>query len=412
MRKARSDRHLMIADKQAKRSNNKMLLLIGNSGTAQRVTGLSVAFDMLLSALKERRLKFILIDRSCIGVSERTGALSIGRAVNMAALLSRLYFNLLHASIVYMTIASSFFGFIRDALIIWPSRLLGRRIVMHLHGGGLADFYANSSKILKFFVRRTLAQADTIIILGELLRNQFDFLPGKAQKIRVVPNGLPDGLHRLATVPKSLPPLGERLYLLYLSNMIESKGYLDVLETCRILKYDVGLNICCDFCGSFASSITDETGLSAKEARDKFLSMIEHRELADVITYHGLVGGELKEKMLQRAHFFLLPTYYPWEGQPISIIEAIAFGTPVVTTCFRGIPEIILHEYNGFFVDSKAPDQIANSIRTIVGDPDRYRKMSENAIRHFELNFTRESHVQRLMEAIFSEAKVPLRGSS
>ena len=385
-----------------RRSGEGKLLLVGNSSTGKRITGLSISFDMVLSALKEGGVEFLLVDKSAIGISERVGSFSFARTAKMIALIVTFWLKVFRSDIIYMTIATSTLGFLRDAFMIWPGRLLGRRIVVHLHGGGLRSFYEGSSAAFRFVIRRTLAQVATIVVEGELLRNQFHFVPEKQADIRVVPNGLPDGLRPDTALVKSLPSsTSDPVYLLYLSNLMESKGYLHVLEACRILKHDLGLNIHCDFCGSFVGMIDGNT-LTADQAEEGFLNLIERWNLAEIVTYHGIIRGKPKEEILRRAHIFVLPTYYPWEGQPLSIIEAIAFGTPVVTTRFHGIPEIVVERHNGLFVDARSPEQIASSVHAISRDPEDYRRMSENAITHFEKNFTRGVHLTRLINTIYS----------
>ena len=59
------------------------------------------------------------------------------------------------------------------------------------------------------------------------------------------------------------------------------------------------------------------------------------------------IAGDEKEKLYSEADIFLLPTYYLGEGQPISIIEALSYGLPVISTNFRGIPEQIKNNENG-----------------------------------------------------------------
>jgi glycosyltransferase involved in cell wall biosynthesis len=177
--------------------------------------------------------------------------------------------------------------------------------------------------------------------------------------------------------------------------MIESKGYLDVLEACRLI-CERGIPILCNFCGSFMQTITEPSGASVREAEAAFRRRIQEHGLSGVVRYHGPVTGAAKLNVLQEAHVFVLPTWYEWEGQPVSIIEALAFGTPVVATRFRGIPEQVIHGYNGMLIDANQPAQIADAVASLWRDPLRYGQMSKNALLHFEQHFTRRAHLERL----------------
>ena len=79
----------------------------------------------------------------------------------------------------------------------------------------------------------------------------------------------------------------------------------------------------CDFCGEFMDTVaSDGTHESADAAQARFRRTIGEWGLDSYAEYHGVVRGAHKIEFLRRAHVFVLPTWYPWEGQPMSIIEA------------------------------------------------------------------------------------------
>lgn len=371
-------------------------LLVGFS-SQQSVTGLALAFDLLLSGFEQRKLPYRLVDFGRLGLADKPGTFHWGRIGSTLWMLLRFYGQLWGVQSVYIVIASSKFGFLRDAMMIWASRLVNAHLVLHLHGGGYRSFYETQSRWLQRFIAHTLAQADTIVILGEQLRDQFAFVPDHEQKVRVVPNGLPFDLQPQTIAPKSLP-VTEPIRLLYLSNLMESKGYLILLEACRILHHEYGQAIHCDFCGDFVETSVDD-GINAGSVQAHFFQLIEEWNLGDVVTYRGLVRDRQKEQLLQQAHIFVLPTTYPWEGQPISIIEALAFGTPVVATPHRGIPEQVLDGVNGFLTDADA-NQVAAAIVRLQQDPDRYQQFSQQARQHFDAHFTQQAYLDRLIPTI------------
>ena len=79
-----------------------------------------------------------------------------------------------------------------------------------------------------------------------------------------------------------------------------------------------------------------------------------------VITHHGGVTDRARIKALYLdADVFLLPSYYPTEAQPLTIIEALNAGTPVVVTRHSGIPEMVRGDKEALFVPPRAPDTSA-----------------------------------------------------
>ncbi|RLD09289.1 MAG: hypothetical protein DRI56_04465 [Chloroflexota bacterium] len=376
-------------------------ILVGPRSTKDAVTGMRIAFDLLVSGFVDRSLDHIVINRSEWSGAQKAGKFSLGKALFTVRQLMSFYAKLWRGKTVYIAIGTSRSGFFRDALMIWPSWFLRKRLVLHLHGGGFRDFYQNNLAWFQFFMRHTFSKADAIVVLGELLRDQFAFVDGVEEKIRVVPNGLPNGFQGITGKPKRLHSK-KPLNILYLSNMIPSKGYLDVLEACHILHNIRQVPIQCDFCGTFLETIMDENK-SVKYDEQHFLARIREYGLESVVEYHGAVRGTHKQYILQSAHVFVLPTSFPWEGQPISIIEALAFCTPVISTYYRGIPEQVRDGYNGFLVAPKSPEEIADAVENMWRSPKLYRKISQNAFEQFEEFFTQEAHLNRLIPIILGQ---------
>lgn len=381
---------------------SQVVLLIGPRSRPKLTYGMSIGFDLLIAGMIKQNIPHVVVDRSLgmggrkIGVFSRRGVVA---TLRMLLLFGR---RLTHVDTIYITIGSSVAGFLRDMLMIWSSWLLKRRIVLHLHGGGFLDFYESRPALLKRVIASTFSKADVIIVLGRLLCDQFEFIPNVEAKLKIVPNGLPNELQGSLQMHRTRNELNP-LRLLYLSNMIPSKGYLDVLEACRILHIERQIPIQCDFCGAFLSTVNDNVETSPSEAETAFYRLIEEKRLEAVVHYHGTVRGERKRTILQNAHVFILPTAYPWEGQPISIIEALAHGLPVIATRYRGIPEQVIDGRNGFLLDQKSPEAIVDAVEKLWRDPSLYEQFSHHAIKHYQQHFTREAHLNRLIPVILGQ---------
>jgi glycosyltransferase involved in cell wall biosynthesis len=364
-----------------------------------RVAGVRAGFEMLIEGFSLYGLPYKIVDMAEGGNVSKAGTFSVQRLLASLLIALKAWILLPKVRNVYMTIASSRLGFFRDALVIWPSKLLRKKIILHLKGGGYDEFYNAQPLWLQRFVRATLCQANVIVVLGELLREQFCFLSDSNVRIKVVPNGLPFELEQEVNIQKK-PSIESTVRILYLSNMIRSKGYLDVLAACRILHHEYNVPIKCDFCGDFLVTAEDEDAITPQIAKANFLALIKAWDLQDVVTYHGIVLGHEKQLLLLNSHVFVLPTTYRGEGQPISIIEALAFGLPVISTNFRGIPEQVIDGFNGYLVEPASPEQIALAVRKMWQTPALYKELSDNALQHFSRNFTRDVHLARLISSI------------
>lgn len=375
-------------------------LLIGP--LSKQPTGISLAFRIVVDYFEMRNLPHRVLDMSSTNTSRKVGTFSIWRAIEIILALIRYYYNILFCAEVYLLIGLSRVGFLKDLLIIWPASFLNRRVVLHLHSGGYLDFYSDQPTWLKRIIAATLARAHAIVVLGDLLRAQFEFLNNAEKKIQVVPNALPIQIPAGIRKSKSLKESTE-IRLLYLSNLIESKGYLDCLEACNILHTHLDVPVRFTVCGGAIPHKFGSELMKAEDILRSFLNDIKRMGLDGVVEYRGVVEGKEKQEILENSHVLLLPTYYAWEGQPLCIIEALAFGCPVITTEFRGIPEEVIHGYNGFFVEPKDPHGIAKAIEKLWRKPESYVEMSKHARAHYIKHFTQEKHLKRIIPIILDK---------
>jgi glycosyltransferase involved in cell wall biosynthesis len=384
-----------------KTSSRRSIVCIGSLPPPPN--GQSAAFEMLVQRLKQEKTRLAVID--LVQTRNERGELDrIRRLLDYAKLLPRYLAALLRVwpRTVYLTIAQSRLGFYRDAVFIWIARLFRFRVVSHLHGGNYDGFFRSQPRWLQRLIRSTLRQLDAVIVLGESLKPMFDFEPSLLARLHVVPNGLSRELD-VGAAPKRIPDdPREPVRILYLSNLIESKGYFDVLEAVRILVQEHHLPVRCDFCGDFLANPSDDRIVrDAVHARALFDELVARHGLSDHVFFNGVVSGGPKVDFLRKAHFFVLPTHYDNEGQPISIIEAMAFGCPVVTTDYRAIPDLVEPESTGFLVPPDRPDQIAECIAQASKDGARYRSMSAASIQRYKDGFSPDAHLNRMIEVLF-----------
>ncbi len=118
------------------------------------------------------------------------------------------------------------------------------------------------------------------------------------------------------------------------------------------------------------------------------------------VFWKGIVEKDRKLKALEQAHFFILPTSYNNEGQPISIIEALSFGCVVISSNYRTIPDLLDYGQAGVLLDSLNADEIAGKVKKMSEDPVLYKTLSKNAYKQYENKFTREKHLRNLMDVL------------
>jgi len=243
---------------------------------------------------------------------------------------------------VYLTIGLTFWGVLKYAPYIFLAKILHKEIILHIHSDYLWQAYQELSGLPKWLFKTTLSLADKGIVLSPRLRRNLEpFI--KPEAIYIVSNCVSDDLFEFDLAQK-IEKKFKQLKIVYLSNLMEEKGILDFLEALwRLKKAGVPFEAC------LAGEI--EQGLEAQ---------ITPRlaALAPETRYLGVVTGQAKKDLLLSGNVFVLPTYYAMEGQPISILEAMATGNVILTTAHAGIPDIFCELVNGYTIQPRNPQSI------------------------------------------------------
>ena len=281
----------------------------------------------------------------------------IGRFFSILNQSLSLSFKSAKADRIYFTISESVLGNIKDLFFYVLCFNSLHKMVIHLHGGaGMTLIMNNESSLLAklniFFLKRMKG----IIILGQSLKQVYNNKIN-AHKIFIVPNFAQDYLFLdEVSIIKKFDNCNT-IRLLYLSNLIYGKGYEELLDAYFALPEEIMQRIQIDLAGE----------IRTYGEKVKILERIQNHPN---IRYHGVVVGEMKKALFSNAHVFCLPTYYPYEGQPISILEAYASGCIVMTTNHSGIPDIFNDFENGYLVEKKSSESISKAIKKIVFDAD------------------------------------------
>lgn len=249
------------------------------------------------------------------------------------------------SDLYYFTISQTRGGNWRDLMILKILEWKRKNVIVHLHGGYYRKLIDNDcGGFQRKLNYRTIRKLAGCIVLSQSLKSIFEGLVDES-KIFVIPNCVDNVFMSDYKYIESKYDNLKSLNILYLSNFIETKGYKEVLLLALRAKNSNENHLQFHFAGSFFDK-ADEFFFNSFVADNKLLN----------VRYHGIVSGQAKIKLLQSSHLFILLTRYPNEGQPISILEAMANGMSIVTTNHAGIPDIITNGKNGLVVDKNNID--------------------------------------------------------
>jgi glycosyltransferase involved in cell wall biosynthesis len=306
-------------------------------------------------------------------------------------------------SIVYLAIAPSKMGFIRDMLFIGAASLRGHYVICHQLGGHYGSFYKKQNSFMQSLICKTLNLSIKILVEGELVKEQFSFLNNYKDKVYSIPNGLPERNIEVAKKAKEYKQK-ELFRLIYLSNLIETKGYWDVLEAVNILRKKQR-NVTCRFVGSFMTASDSVKYQDADQAKKGFFEYIKKHNLQEYVSYDEGLLGQKKFDAFRKSHLFLLPSNYIYEGQPVSILEAMSHGVVAIATNYRLIPLMVEDNHTGLFVPYGDPEAIAEKVEYLMDNQNEYKRLSGNSIKRFCDYFTAECYIDRMFKAFMEVTK-------
>jgi colanic acid/amylovoran biosynthesis glycosyltransferase len=171
------------------------------------------------------------------------------------------------------------------------------------------------------------------------------------------------------------------------------KGLTVLIEACRILR-DEGIRPHCDIVGS--GPMTAELGAQINKAG-----------VGDVLHLVGQHPQDIIARMMGEAALFVLPSIIAEDGQmegiPVALMEALASGCPVVSTCISGIPELVEDGINGLLVPPGDPGALAKAIRRLLESPKLRTAMGQRGQQKIRAEFTLRACVRDLADLLDCE---------
>jgi glycosyltransferase involved in cell wall biosynthesis len=282
---------------------------------------------------------------------------------------------LLHA---HMASRASFW---RKLFFILPSFVFRVPVIVHLHGAEFQQFYGKESlPVVRRLIRFIFENASRVIVLSD----------GWREWARMVfPNAKVVAVYNPVVLPASTPFSGrEPLTLLFLGRIGERKGAFDLIDAVAQIKGRFpGIRLLMGGDG--------EVEVARKRADD--LGVSSNVELI------GWVSGADKQALLESATVYVLPSYN--EGLPMSVLEAMAAGLPVVSTPVGGIPEALHDGVEGFLVQPGNTSALAERLERLLDDASLRQRMGDAARQKVESTFS-VGNIVPMIEAIYAELGV------
>lgn len=248
----------------------------------------------------------------------------------------------------------------------------------------------NNKGVLKFGrIKKFLAQAffreSELIVNSMYLISDFDSLNISRINFVEIPNS-DFNEEKREYIPRDFKSINA----LYLSNIYRSKGVFETIEICKNISRLTGLKLDLKICGLLVDVTMEELQNKMDEVKEDIS-----------VRYLGAVYGQKKKEFLESSDVFFLPTRYPKECFPVSIIEALACSSLVVTTNEGGIRTIIQDGYNGYLIDT---ENINSDIERIVSSYSNWHIIAQNAHSSYKEFFTTEKWINNWKSLLLNKS--------
>jgi len=280
-------------------------------------------------------------------------------------------------NILHIHIASRA-SFWRKSLFIMIGRLFNKRIIFHLHGGEFKLFIENELHGLrKWFALKIINMADVIITLSESWE-QWVLKTVNKPKVICIHNSI-------YPIPINKSMKRKSAQLLFLGKICAAKGALDLIQALTSTKLkNINLRLVMGGDGDI----------------DNAKQLVKKYQLEDKVEFIGWISGEQKDQLLQESSILILPSYN--EGMPMSILEALSAGLPIISTTVGGIPQQVTNGVEGYLITPGDISLLSERIYQLLTDIKKQQEMSNACIKKFNTYFSIFSAIPKL-ENIYQE---------
>ena len=335
--------------------------------------GIAAVMDTILHSSLTKDYSFDIFEREGIFPPGYSGF--IGKNVFRLKRFLRFFKELREKQHDFIHLQSVFNGSFSGTIIFMLiARLTQTKILLHLHGTDWDTWYTRASKWKQFRNRTALRIPSQILVLYKVWQTNINRLIPNAE-VHVLGNWIemreaPDSTE-VVQAKRDLGISKENFTVITVGFVGWRKGSYDILDAVPVVAQ------ACDsvrFIFVGGEEYSGEIG--------PFNERVQNENLGKWVLFTGEVPREKVPGYLACADVFLLPSHR--EGMPISIIEAMRGGVPIISTLVGAIPEMIENGTSGILINPGAPDEIAEAVLSLKRDDSLRRRLAEGSRRAFE----------------------------
>ena len=277
-------------------------------------------------------------------------------------------------------------SFMREGFFALLARANKKKVIVFFHGWKKSSEICIERYFLWIF-SRFFGKADALIVLtneNKKTLEKWRVINPIYKEVTVIDDNELTGFDMQNALKKRQSSKTWRI--LFLARIIREKGIYEILEAFSLIQ----------------SKYPTMELVVAGDGRelDNVKSFTRESSIHNV-TFAGYIKNEEKRRRFHEAHIFCLPSYA--EGCPVSVIEAMAYGLPIVTRPVGGVVDFFKNGSHGFISGSLDPNVLASHIEKLLVDKNLYEKISLYNYQFAQTHFLASDAVLRL-ERIYEAA--------
>lgn len=350
--------------------NKTGILLVGPySVSKENWGGVATVVHQIYDSEVNKLYRFNLIDTAKLEYKDGVNIANIKFAVKL--IIKFLLKVLSMGKCIVHIHTSHYWGFWQDASLVLISKLFSKKVILHMHGAQFDNFYLKGGFLTKKLIRFVLSKPEKNIVLS---KSWYQFFRHKIKIDNLIL------LHNaIETAETGLNHTKENgTNVMFVGSLDKRKGLYDVVPLA--IKRLSAENINFIFIGQgdleYLKSYYRRIGIYNK---CQFVGSISRHSLSD---------------FYQKADIFILPSHA--EGLPMTLLETMSFGLPVIATDVGGIPEVVKNGENGFLIKPGDDEALAEYISLLSKDRELRQKMGRNNRKKIVENFSLKSYLKKI----------------
>ena len=264
---------------------------------------------------------------------------------------------------------SAHFSFYRKSIFVIIGKIFRKKLILHIHASDFNSFFLSTNFIIDFVIK--LCDYTIVLCADWEVKLKIKYPNSKIYKIE---NPFQTRMSIGSTSLKN-----DQFNVLFVGFLIESKGVKDIIELAKLIKNHAISDIVIKIAGK-------------GDLEDFIKEKIIDYSLEDVLKMIGWISGNNKDLAFGTANAFFLPSYK--EGMPVSILEAMSYGLPIISTQIAGIPDIVESGVNGYLFSPGDVNGFFNAILKLKQNRNLCETFFTNNINRVKSNSKEEIYKQ------------------